>query len=333
MLILVRGLRHPKKWVRSAVVIALVGVFGFGLLQRVAAQKSAITIFSDETTKLAANQYYTSFQGIPQKLFGSKWIYFTQQIAGKYVASFSPEFLVVRGGRHPWHQLPGFAHLTGVSYVLALGGIGFTIVSVVQRLRKKKWPKKELLMLGTLFLAPLPAAITVDAPHATRSLLFFIILTLFAVEGARMLWVLSKSSAVLGPVLRLSLLVLAGVCTWQTGAYLQAYFQKYPAQSALILQSGYAREVQQAAGSSPGVSVAVVDPDGFQYIATAWDLRMPPEAFFATIDRHLPDRIGFQYGYRVGQFRFVVSPNDRFPEEKQRIEWDERMQRWRTQKF
>ncbi len=185
----------------------------------------------------------------------------------------------------------------------------------------------KILLLYLLFLSPLPAVITVDAPHATRSLLFFFIFTMFAMIGLqKILSLLAKKWCVYG------LGFFVAVITIESAFYFTAYFTQYPHQSYEILQGGYAQKLQEVEKSYPNDKIAVVDGGGYQYILTAWYLKMSPDQFFATVDKHLPDKIGFRYGYKIGRYRFIASPNDRFADEKYLLTWDPNQDTWMIKK-
>lgn len=210
-----------------------------------------------------------------------------------------------------------------------MGGIALGI-SQAWKSRMKLAENKWLLLLGFTVLAPLPAIVTVDAPHATRSLFLFVLLVFWAVLFIRHM--LTTGFLTKQPRLRLGIFILLGMLwTAETFSYVSTYALQYPEQSQQILQAGYDEAVQRIAGQSARSPVAVIDPSGYQYIATAWALRMPPEAFFQTMTYHLPDRIGFQYGYKVGQFRFVVSSNDVESFESTIVYWDGERHQWVTQ--
>jgi hypothetical protein len=74
-------------------------------------------------------------------------------------------------------------------------------------------------------------------------------------------------------------------------------------------------------------AVAIVDPSGYQYILTAWYLKIPAEQYFATNIRQLPDKIGFRYGQQVTHYHFIAKSGDRVPSEKILLEW--RINGWR----
>ena len=73
------------------------------------------------------------------------------------------------------------------------------------------------------------------------------------------------------------------------------------------------------------------DPDGFQYILTAWYLKTPPEEFFSTIIKQLPDKIGFKYGQQLSNYHFIANSDDRDESETVLVEWIDN--KWKTSQF
>lgn len=306
-----RGPMTRSAWFLSG---ALVVVFISGALTFLPAtrQKQGITIFSDETLILAKNEHYLQFTGLSQKVFGNQYVFWAEQITQRYLASWSPNFVVVRGGTHPWHALPHFGHLFGSVYVLSLlGGLvwfGWTWRQRLNALNNPTW-KATTAFIALVVATPLPAAITVDAPHATRSLLFLWGLIVLAGIGIAALARWARNI----PVGRFVLLAVFLVFALEAMRYQHSYWTKYSQDQFLLFKSGFAEAIRSAPTDQ---SVAVIDDQGFQYIQAAWYLQLPPEVFFSTIERHLPDRIGFSYGYKLRNLRFIAHPNDKFSEEK-----------------
>lgn len=314
LLIFWRGYKKPRKWLLPVIGMCAVIAIGASTLLTLSKQKSGITIFTDETVWQQSVNYHNQFSGLAQKLMGNRVVFFGRIIAQNYVATFSPQFLVIRGGSHPWQALPGYSHLYWCIYILGIIGI---LVSIFHL------NKTKILLLYLLFLSPLPAVITVDAPHATRSLLFFFIFTMFAIIGLqKILALIAKKWRVYG----LSLFVT--IISIEAMFYFITYFTQYPHESYEILQGGYAQKLQEVEKAYPNDKIAVVDGGGYQYILTAWYLQVSPHQFFATVDKHLPDKIGFQYGYKIGHYRFIASPNDRFADEKHLLTWDSNQDAW-----
>jgi len=318
-----RGWSKWRVWLFSAVGICIILLIGLTSLLVLSKQKSGITIFSDESIWKQSVDYYNHFSGIEQKILGNRVVFYGQIIVLHYVQTLSPSFLVQRGGTHPWHQLPGFAHFSWTIYVLGIMGIAVVLWQIF--FTKKR--KKEFVVLAFfLLISPLPAAITVDAPHATRSLFFFFLFILFAIKGMELFTQKHRWFCILFPV------IIFCVCVEGLN-YFVHYFQQYPEESRQILKSSYEPIIQELEKDSAVKKVAVVDDGGYQYILTAWYLKMSPNVFFGTVDKHLPDRIGFRYGYKIGKYRFVVSPNDRFSNEDTLLFWDAQKKTWIDQHF
>jgi 4-amino-4-deoxy-L-arabinose transferase-like glycosyltransferase len=343
-----RGWKQSKKWILPVIGLVLVAAFGFFSLFSLAKQKSGITIFSDETVWKQSVDYRLQFHGPLQKILGNKAVFFGQIIANNYLKTFLPHFVVMHGGTHPWHTLPGFGHLSWTVYVLGIIGIILSIgglfsyarnygrykvrLAFAKSAKQKKKITQELystslptslhhlvLLVFCLVITPLPAAVTVDAPHATRSLLLFWTFTLLASVAAQWIeallvqrkWKWSSAVAVICVI----------AVSAEFGNYASHYFTEYQQKSFELLHGGFQQTIKEVDDSYNHKKVAIIDPDGYQYILTAWYLKMPASTYFSTVQKHLPDKIGFRYGYKLGKYRFIVSEKDKFLDEDWVIEW------------
>lgn len=79
---------------------------------------------------------------------------------GKYLSHFNFEFLFVKGDA-PLHHAPGF----GLLYLWELPFILFGVFYIVT----KGWNRYSAAVLIWMMLAPIPAAVTREAPHAVRT--------------------------------------------------------------------------------------------------------------------------------------------------------------------
>jgi len=332
-LVIDRGVRQWRGWLLPFAGTLVIFAAGLFLFSSISQQKSGITVFSDETLWQQSVDYRNSFSGIAQKVLGNRYVFFGKVILQNYWKSFSPEFLIQKGGGHPWHNVPNIGHLFIATYLLALVGIGRLVWVMVAPKTNHASRLTALTLLFLLLTSLIPSVITVDSPHATRSLFFFFLLCTFSGVAIEWMWKLVSIESDYRYPLQVFfvLLFLFGIGN-ELHRYYFAYFSAYPKQSAEILKAGLGTQVQkmeERLGSSPD-QVAIVDPDGFLYTEVAWDLKIPPEEFFSTINHHLPDRIGLKYGYRVGRYRFIVNRNDRVPEDTHLIEWDPYTNRWIT---
>lgn len=325
-----RGVKKYATWAVPVIGCGLIFIIGFSALASISQQKSSITLFNDETTWMRSVEHYQSFSGWKQTLLGNRYVFLSKEIFENLVASFSPTFMVTQGGGHPWHSIPGWGHVLIATYGLGVLGLGRAIF-IVTRSTNKHLRIRYTVILFLTVCALAPAVITVDAPHATRSLFYFFSWT--ALSGLGMEWLYSIVDQ---PNQRQSTLKVFFVLTIVFGLtnelnkYYFAYYHNYPQQSAEILKAGLSQAVYKIEHRADGQDeqIAIVDPDGFSYVSVAWALKMPPDRFFSTINHHLPDRIGLKYGYRVGRYRFIADRDDRTAEDIHIIEWDPDTARW-----
>lgn len=95
-----------------------------------------------------------------------------KNIISNYFKNFSPNYLFISGDTNPRSQMPN----TGQLYYLDLV---FIILGIIYILKNKKY----YLILALLLIAPIPAAITKENPHALRSILMSPILTIISAMG------------------------------------------------------------------------------------------------------------------------------------------------------
>jgi 4-amino-4-deoxy-L-arabinose transferase-like glycosyltransferase len=329
LVVWIRGLKSFKSWAPTVVGLGIVLLLGGASLVSLSKQKSGITIFSDESYWKQSVDFRLQFSGVAQKILGNRVVFFGGVILKNYFATFLPYFLVIHGGSHPWHAVPGTGHLYWIVYIAAIVGILTALWKLRHNLSSKKLSRSkiDLAMIYLLFISPLPAVITVDAPHATRSLLTFVIITFWTAKGLSfLLEKFSKNS-------RQILIAVLTILFIESSMYVYKYFIQYPAQSAEILRAGFEQVMQQVEKDPSLTKVAVIDEDGYQYISAAWYLKTSPQQFFATIDKHLPDRIGFRYGYKLEKYRFIFAPGDKFPDEQALVYWDKQAKEWKIQRF
>lgn len=313
-IIYVRGIRKPAHWGIVAGVLATLCIGMIVVLSPLTAQKKGITIFSDITVQDQYGQYRESLSPPWKKVLGNKYLFYGQLATTRFVQSLSPAFMVWRGGTHPWHQFGGFAHLSTVMYLLGWIGIGYSCWLFWSKPSLLAKPEKRAL-LALILLTPLalaPSVITVDSPHATRSLLFFWGWVVTGIVGSGFLIQnLSRYKVVLVGLL----IVWGGI---DGVRYWQNYFTTYQTASASLLRAGIPEVIAQTA-SIP--NVAWVDPEGYDYILVAWYAKLAPTEFWQTQRRQQANSIGFKYGEHVAQYHFIAHPADRVETEKRLVHW------------
>ncbi len=308
--------------------VLLIVLLGVGwLLLPILRQKSGITIFTDETIWSQWIAWRSSLSGVWQNILGNRYVYYLAIMGKNLAASFSPQFLVTNGGSHPWHSLPGVGHIFAISYGLAAAGIAKLGQTVWLARKKLGEARQELGLLFLLFASLAPAVVTVDAPHATRSLLFFVILQVMAAIGAGALVNLVKKQQQHTTWLLLrATIFISGVL------FARQLFANYPQQQQ-ALQPGFDQLIQVADHQYPEQKIAIVDPAGYHYVLLAWYLKFPPNEYFNTVVRQQPDQIGFRYGEQLGRYHFIGQAGDRSPEEKILIQWSPASGGWQMESY
>lgn len=326
-----RGVKHWQKWLITLILMFGVWLICFVALQSFNQQKSQITIFSESTFIAEYIPYRSSFSGIWQTIFGNQYVFYLTKILRNYIASFDPSFLLYNTGGHPWHAVPDRGYVYVSIFAFGLLGIGVLLGRVLYNLihvviglvhhRKVQQPIlqwNDLLLLWVLVVSLFPASITVNAPHATRTLLFFIILSIVSIKGVKLIgYMLSKvaSHPEITRILWMGFFTM--ILVWEAGQYLQFYFLQYKDSTKYqsILQPGYDDVLQQIEQDYPGEPVAVIDTRGFHYVLTAWYLQIPPQDFFNSVVKQNSDTINFRYGEQVSRYHFIKEENDRFNEQ------------------
>lgn len=144
----------------------------------------------------------------------------SKNIILNYFENFSPKFLFVTGDTNPRSQVPGMSQLYFIDAMFLIFGILY--------IGKSKNPKLYLI-LGLLLLAPIPAAITKENPHALRSILMSPILSVITALG---IYYISRSH-------KLLITVIVGVYLIFCQMYFVNYIKNYNSLSKSAWQYEY----------------------------------------------------------------------------------------------
>lgn len=304
------GWRNKKRWIKPIILLTI--ILGWAILNfySLATQKSTITIFSDPSVWEEFAVYRTELTGVWQVILGNKYVFYGQVILKNILESFSLDFLVQNGGSHPWHSLTGYGHLFCVTYFLAIFMLIDMIGEIAIALFDKSFKKKHLILFYLLIISLAPSVVTVDSPHATRSLLFFFIFISLAVLFLDKLTKIFVKQSKLIFVTFLAILLVEGLF------YYQKYFFKYPDSQEKILFASFKNLIVDSKEKYSDQPIAVIDEGGYQYILTAWYLKIPSQNFFATMRYQQADHINFYYGEKLLNYHFIKNLEDRSDEEK-----------------
>jgi len=278
------------------IIFCILSALIFRSIWNVSSQKSNITIFSNPTVINYYNTTRTDINNQNPFLARTWWnqkVFWLRLITQNYFKNFNYKFLLTVGGNHPWHRIPSI----GSFYYLeiALAAIGFWWLLV-----KSKNLELKIILLTWLLLAPIPSAITVDAPHPTRSLHLLPVMLIFSALGFLFIYKLLKSKK--------NILILIGVfyffnIIFATYQYLYVYPKNFSGDiplglKQLIIQhpvtdNAYFYDIQSSTYLYPLV-YAQPDPGKFQNQAV-WTK---------------PDLTNLTNVYQFDQFTIVNNPED-----------------------
>lgn len=315
------GLKKLSHWLPAALTIVFVWAISLAVQLSLAGQKTQITIFGDPTIRNFYGQYRASFSGLLQTVLGNQYVFYLKIMAENFLQQFNPGFLLNNSPGHPWHALSGFGYITWPILILGWLGIAINLYKAYQH--KKTSYNQYLLLIFFTLTSIIPSAITVNAPHATRTLLFF---WGWSVMAAQAVYWLSRLFKRYYQPLFLVIIVLILIPSCQ---YVYQLFWVYPDDINMQsrLQSGYDQVLESVEAKHPEKTVAVEDGRGFHYILTAWYTRMSSDEFFSTLVKQQPDTINFRYGERVGRYQFITNRQDR-TDEQILIYWDVPSSQW-----
>ena len=104
------------------------------------------------------------------------------RVMSGYVSAFDPNYLFFVGDQNPWHNLQSIS-LGNMNPILLF----FVVFGVYALWQQRSHIAAQLLALY-LFIAPIPNAVTIDAPITNRLLDFHLAVTIIAALGVISLW-------------------------------------------------------------------------------------------------------------------------------------------------
>ncbi len=235
---LLLGLLFYKNFKKKEILLPLVIVIIFIIIaffQAVTVDSGARykwTTILDEGAITRINQL-RGLSGLPpslNQLIHNKATYFITEASKNYISHFDPRFLFINGGSNYQFSIPS----TGQVYLILLPFILLGIWKMANE--RKGW---QLFMLGWLLIAPIPGAITRDAPHALRAIFMTVPLVCIAVMGIKSVRDF-LSVKILGPLTILLTFLLLG----STFIFWQNYSGSYRNNYSEAWQYGYKQVVQ-----------------------------------------------------------------------------------------
>ncbi len=143
--------------------------------------------------------------------------------AGNYLSYFSPDFLVLHGDGN-------LRQTTGFGGVLVDATIPLMIIGAGWLVSRFRTPYARFVLLGAV-VAPIPAALTLFAPHALRGAGLFPFLILAMVEGAAWVWTRLRTHSLVA-------IALVAVVLASATPYFVDFFGGYPARAEVAFEAG-----------------------------------------------------------------------------------------------
>jgi 4-amino-4-deoxy-L-arabinose transferase-like glycosyltransferase len=226
------------------------------------------------------------------KIFHNRYLLLPYQTGLHYLRHFSPEFLFETGGKTPGQNLVEFGNLLLIEAVFLALGLYFLL--------RHGHPALPLIGLW-LFLAPLPGAITRDAPHSARTLPLVFPLVLIGGYGLGQLLAWGRKTKVGKGVLALFALALAV----NAAMFLESYFYHFPLNRARFWGYDYAELARSKSVYKQAGKVVLNGKNDFPYIFFLFYNQADPKTFQRTVVRDEAEWTGLVPVKRFDKFEFV----------------------------
>ena len=162
-----------------------------------------------------------------ERVFHNKPAVILQNFTTNYMRAFSPEFLFLNGDPNSRHSIHEMGQMYFFESILLL--FSFWVIFNVKLTNGRK------LILGWLFIAPIPASLTYDGGfHASRNFLMLVPLMILLSLGANFL-----IDNIYNKKLKQVLILIIIFATFNFTFYLHRYFIDYPFESSRAWHFGF----------------------------------------------------------------------------------------------
>ncbi len=206
-----------------------------------------------------------------------------------YLSHFNPDFLFFHGDKNLRSQQPDFGQLLLEDLVFLPLGLLFLI---------KRKSKYSFLPLVLLLLAPIPAALTRESPHALRSISVVPFMAIISAAGVFNLFKFFKSKRA---ILVSIILIYLGFFS----NYFFSFLNTYSFFSSKDWQYGYREIVNLISNKAAGYDRVIISDEYAQpYIFALFYQKFDPESFRRTVGRNSVDQWGFSTVSSFDKFEF-----------------------------
>ena len=226
-------------------------------------------------------------------VFDNRRIVYAKTIIGNYLSHFDPNWLFLKGDNER-HHAPNMGLLYLFEIPFLLYGIYILLFSNFEK-------NTKLLIFFWFLLAPLPASVTVDVPHAVRTLNFIPSIQIIVAIG-----ILSAFLSIHKHKLwkYLFYLFFAGIFSFNFAYYLDQYFVQLNYYDSSYWQYGYQELVGDVKKIENNYKEIVVSNDkdfDKSYIFFLFYWKYPPEQFQKIVMNRSKDVVDIL----VGKYKFT----------------------------
>ncbi|MDP3988163.1 MAG: glycosyltransferase family 39 protein [Candidatus Levybacteria bacterium] len=291
-------IKNKWSYISIALFIALSGFIFYHTLFRADKTKiSGISIFGDPAvlhSKVELLRDEHSSQSPVAKAFHNPLSFGAERFFQNYLNAFSPDFLFIKGGTNSAHNIENFGNMYLVESIFLLFGLSYLLIS--------KKGKEEKLILFWLFISPIAASITKDAPHTNRMFAIFPILPLICAIGIYWFVTQLKNNKLLKNV---SIFIFGFLFFINFSIYMDRYYIHFPKEEAQSWGLGY-KELNNIL-SQKGLKnkrVIISKPEESPYIFLLFYSKYDPAKYQKEAVRYPPTSDGFVNVKSFGRFEF-----------------------------
>lgn len=229
-----------------------------------------------------------------ERILHTKYLGASYQIGQNYINSLSPIFLFDKGGEKLAHSLGDFGNFYLFDALLLF--VGFAALF---------WNKEKslLLLLAWFFIAPIPSAVTRDAPTSTRLFTIMPLLIVIASYGAYQILAFLKKRTIKNYIAKGVLILFFFINVLY---FLDIYFVHLNTQRVRFWRYGY-REAVRLTQKYPNYNVVMRGPENFPYIYFLFYEKYDPLKFRKEVVYYPPTDEGFYYVKSFGRYHFAES--------------------------
>lgn len=261
---------------------------------------SGVGLFADQGPLWQALEHRNQHPSgsLVARVLHNRYLSYSLRFTQNYLSHYSPRFLFINGDEIARSKVPGL----GQSYLFLFP---FVIIGLFYLF--KNWSRGEKLILAWLLLAPLPAALTFQSPHALRAQNMVIPLSIIISLGIfAVLRYLKK-------YLLITLTVFLLVSSYNLVSYLHQYYDHYPKELPFAWQYGF-KDLTTYLEPKIDQYDKIIISDRYDqpYILIAFFLQYPPEKLQQELVFSDRDNFGFSTGRSFGNFEFHHITEDDF---------------------